>query len=81
MAYNDLRVVFETRPDPVTLTFVFRDYDKPTQPDNIFVNEDDARAVPAQPDQHAGVGANALLRSYKNVRREGSRFVVDPFWD
>lgn len=81
VGYNDLRVVFETRPDPVTLTYVFRDYARPTQPDNIFVNEDDARAVPAQPDQRPGVGANALLRSYKNVRREGSQFIVDPFWD
>lgn len=81
IAYNDLRVVFESRPDPVTLTYVFREYDKPTQADNLFVNEDDRRGSPAQPDQRPGVGANALLRSYKNVRREGSTFIVDPFWD
>ncbi len=81
VAYNDLRVVFESRPDPVTLTYVFRDYDQPTQADNLFVNEDDRRGIPAQPDQRPGIGANALLRSYKNVRREGSAFVVDPFWD
>ena len=81
VAYNDLRVVFELRPDPTTLKYVFREYDKPTQPDNIFVNEDDVRAVPAQPDQRPGIGANALLRSYKNVRREGSVIIVDPFWD
>jgi hypothetical protein len=81
IAYNDLRVVYESRPDPQTLTYVFRDYARPTQPDNIFVNEDDLRGIPAQPDQRPGVGANAFLRSYKNVRREGSVFVVDPFWD
>jgi prepilin-type N-terminal cleavage/methylation domain-containing protein len=81
IAYNDLRVVFETRPDPVTLTYVFRDYVVPTQADNLFVNEDDRRGIPAQPDQRPGVGANALLRSYKNVRREGSTIIVDPFWD
>jgi len=81
VAYNDLRVVFELRPDPQTLTYVFRNYDVPTQRDNIFVNEDDLRAIPAQPDQRPGIGVNALLRSYKNVRREGSFIVVDPFWD
>ncbi|MFI4914977.1 MAG: type II secretion system protein [Phycisphaerales bacterium JB060] len=81
IAYNDMRVVYELRPDPQTLTFVFRDYDKPTQADNLFVNEDDVRGSPAQPDQRVGVGKNAFLRAYKNVRREGSQFVVDPFWD
>ncbi len=81
IAYNDLRVVYETQPDPATLTYVFRDFDKPTQRDNLFVNEDDVRGIPAQPDQRPGVGANALLRAYKNVRREGSVIVVDPFWD
>jgi len=81
VGYNDLRVVFETRPDPETLTYVFRDYDRPTQADNLFVNEDDRRGSPAQPDQRPGTGANAFLRSYKNVRREGSAFIVDPFWD
>lgn len=81
IAYNDLRVVYETQPDPATLTYVFREYDKPTQADNLFVNEDDRRGSPAQPDQRPGTGANALLRSYKNVRREGSAFIVDPFWD
>lgn len=81
VAYNDLRVVYESRPDPQTLTYVFREYDKPTQADNLFVNEDDRRGSPAQPDQHPGTGANALLRSYKNVQREGSRFIVAPFWD
>ena len=81
MAYNDLRVVFEQRPDPETLTYVFRGFDEPTQRDNLFVNEDDFQGVPAQPDQRPGIGTNALLRSYKNVRREGSVIVVDPFWD
>lgn len=81
VAYNDLRVVFELRPDPVRLTYVFREYDRPTAPDNIFVNEDDVRAIPAQPDQRVGIGKNSFLRSYKNARREGSVVVVDPFWD
>lgn len=81
VAYNDMRVVYELRPDPVRLTFVFRDYATPTMPDNIFVNEDDARAIPVQPDQRVGVGKNSFLRSYKNVRRDGSAVVVDPFWD
>lgn len=81
VAYNDLRVVYELRPDPERLTYVFRDYVRPTMPDNIFVNEDDIRAVPAQPDQRVGVGKNSFLRSYKNVRRDGGVLVVDPFWD
>ncbi|MEO1009533.1 MAG: type II secretion system protein [Planctomycetota bacterium] len=81
VAYNDLRVEFETQPDPENLTFVFREYSLPTQSDNIFVNEDDRRGAPSQPDQRAGVGENALLRAYKNVRREGSFTIVDPFWD
>jgi len=81
IAYNDLRVVYERRPDPTTLTYVFRDYDPPTRPDNLFVNEDDVRGVPAQLDQTPGIGGNALLRSYKNVRRDGSVLTVDPFWD
>ncbi len=81
IAYNDMRVVYELRPDPQALTFVFRDYDKPTQADNLFVNEDDDRGSPAQPDQRIGIGENAFLRPYKNVRREGSIFIADPFWD
>ena len=44
MAYNDNRVEFETRPDPEELTWVFRGLnpsDRRSQPDNVFVNEDD----------------------------------------
>ncbi|MEQ8316993.1 MAG: prepilin-type N-terminal cleavage/methylation domain-containing protein [Phycisphaerales bacterium] len=81
IAYNDMRVIYEQRPDPQSLTFVFREYDKPTQADNLFVNEDDVRGSPAQPDQRLGVGENAFLRAYKNVRREGSVLIADPFWD
>lgn len=54
IAYNDARVNFETRPDPVEITYIVQDPSGPpgtsntTQPDNLFVNEaDDASRTSA----------------------------------
>ena len=82
IAYNDSRVVFETRPDPETLNYVFKGLPigERTQNDNVFVNEDDE----GKPDfenrpQHWG---NAFLRQYSNVKDDGQNGLsVTPYWD
>ncbi|MCC5786972.1 MAG: type II secretion system protein [Phycisphaerales bacterium] len=69
VAYNDNRVIFETRPDPEDTTFNFTGIQNArdrNQPDNIFVDEDDRMRTPAgSPDTSMRLtNRNIFLRSY-----------------
>jgi prepilin-type N-terminal cleavage/methylation domain-containing protein len=81
-AFNDSHVEFLQRSDPQNVTFSFTGLaqGQRTQPDCIFVNENDASRTPeggnaAQPavnggdytDSHVGANANAYLRSYSQM--------------
>ncbi len=66
IAYQDNRVIFETRPDPEDLPFTFAGLG--VRADNLFANEDDASGTP---DDEQRVNAksdnvNAFLRSYSD---------------
>ncbi|MFG0326423.1 MAG: type II secretion system protein [Phycisphaerales bacterium JB037] len=73
IAYNDNHVDFETQPDPEDIVYVFTGLnpaEKRSQPDNLFVNEDDRTRVDDSPSNpHNIVGSsqnnrNNYLRSY-----------------
>ncbi len=66
IAYQDNRVIFETRPDLEDLPFTFTSLG--VRADNLFVNEDDATG---EPDSEVRLDAqsdnlNAFLRSYSD---------------
>jgi prepilin-type N-terminal cleavage/methylation domain-containing protein len=99
-AFNDNHVDFLTRADPDSVTFSFLTYLQPgqhTQPDNIFVNENDqSRAVeggssetsPANgtnsgqyTENSAHKNTNAYIRPYSNVTGQNSSPVVTVWVD
>ena len=76
LAYNDNRVEFETRPDPEELTWVFRGIaqsENRSQPDNVFVNEDDLTRTPEAATSNGTIVANGnnnrnnFIRSYSDT--------------
>lgn len=79
IGFNDAHVDFFNRPDPEQVIWTFTSLDEfKTQPDNIFVNEDDQLRVPedeANPTDNSPVqlsgdeanNRNAYLRSYYQV--------------
>lgn len=83
VAYNDSRVVFETRPDPEHLNYVFGSLPigERTQDDNLFVNErDDVGTVDAE--VRPSSNANAFLRQYSDVNGAApDGLTILPYWD
>ncbi|MBX3363430.1 MAG: prepilin-type N-terminal cleavage/methylation domain-containing protein [Phycisphaeraceae bacterium] len=96
VAYNDNRVIFETRPDPDDLQFTFANLNPARQrskPDNIFVDENDLSRTPYGDNstgstqniiQGARNNRNAYLRSYKDVvggNPSPRTTSIQPFYD
>ncbi len=95
VAYNDNRVIFETRPDPDDLQFTFAALTPPqnrSKADNIFVDEDDANRNPRTEGATTTVlsaqvnGRNSYMRTYKDAvggsAGVGNRTVqIQPFFD
>ena len=80
MAYNDNHVNFETRPDPETAPFTFNTLPagQRSQPDNLFVNENDGtRAV----DTNLGTNSNNFLRNWTTVTQSGSNVTLALWFD
>jgi prepilin-type N-terminal cleavage/methylation domain-containing protein len=78
IAYNDNHVSFETRPDPETSPFTFNTLPagSRSQPDNLFVNENDnTRAV----DTNLGTNSNNFIRNWTNVTVSGTNTTI-PLW-
>ncbi len=70
VGYNDAHVSFENSPDPSGVQNVYsvdiggiRHH-----ADNIFVNENDDTCSPLNPEELPGVGSNALLRGFFDIR-------------
>lgn len=70
VGYNDGHVAFETSPDLTSVQVVYsidigglRHH-----ADNIFVNENDETCVPVYPEELPGLGSNAFLRLFYDVR-------------
>lgn len=70
VGYNDGHVSFETSPDLTSVQVVYsvdiggvRHH-----ADNIFVNENDDTCVPVYPEELPGLGSNAFLRIFYDVR-------------
>jgi type II secretory pathway pseudopilin PulG len=85
IAYNDDHVAFEVRPDPESVLFSFTGLSLATrnQPDNLFMNEDDAARFPVlnaappdstgrQRDTAIGAHANAYLKVITRLKADGS---------
>jgi prepilin-type N-terminal cleavage/methylation domain-containing protein len=84
VAFNDSRVVFETRADPEHIDYVFKGLPigQRTQNDNIFVNIKDFEGevdLPSRP----GLNGNTFLMQYSNVNDNGGPAgpQVLPYWD
>jgi len=80
IAYNDNHVNFETRPDPETSPFTFTNLPagQKSQPDNIFVNENDAtRAV----DTNLATNSNNFLRNWTTVTQSGTNVTLQLWFD
>jgi len=92
IGFNDAHVDFFNRPDPEQVIWTFTNLESEfrTQPDNIFVNEDDQNREPegdANPTSSTGVllsgdgnNRNAYLRSYYDVE-VGDDTRLFPFYD
>jgi prepilin-type N-terminal cleavage/methylation domain-containing protein len=72
IAYNDNHVTFETRPDPETNPFNFTGLPagRRSQPDNVFVNEQDTLRVPvnASTETFAVAQANTVAQTNNYLR-------------
>jgi prepilin-type N-terminal cleavage/methylation domain-containing protein len=80
IAYNDNHVSFETRPDPETSPFTFSGLPagQKSQPDNLFVNENDAtRAVDTNLANHT----NNFLRNWTTITQSGQNFTIALWFD
>lgn len=91
IGFNDAHVTFYNRPDPESVIWTFTDLEDEakTQPDNIFVNEDDQDRQPIT-DPPAGSevtltgdenNRNAFLRSYYDVNFAGDNISISPYYD
>lgn len=81
IGYNDGHVTFETRGDPVEVTYRRTGTTSPlTVPDNLFVNELDDAARPTSGGQPVD-GTNAYLRLVSAVAESGSTVTVTIFRD
>ena len=95
IGFNDAHVEFFSRPDPESVIWTFTslpENENRTQPDNIFVNEDDQLREPTETgNPTSGNGEvlmngdannrNAYLRSYWKVNTSGSEITISPYYD
>ncbi|MDX2118320.1 MAG: prepilin-type N-terminal cleavage/methylation domain-containing protein [Planctomycetota bacterium] len=90
IAYNDNHVNFETNAAPDTLPFTFNGLStNKTQPDNLFVNEDDSKQNPPLGETLSMTGTSApgaqtnnYLRGYFSVTAASNAFsAIKPFFD
>lgn len=74
VGYNDCHVTFETSPDPsgVQVVYAVDIGGMRHHADNIFVNENDDTGLPLNPEELPGIGSNALLRSFFDIRGGGN---------
>ncbi len=90
IGFNDAHVEFFNTPDPEQVVWTFTELDDQfkTQPDNIFVNEDDQDREPVT-DPVAGAtvtlngeenNRNAFLRQYYEVE-VGTETTISPYYD
>lgn len=82
VGFNDAHVSFENEADPEKLIFTFTDLqdDEKTQPDNIFVSEDDRDRTIASDNEQLNQ-RNAFLRQVYEVTGQSSNLTVGIFTD
>lgn len=80
ITYNDNHVSFETRPDPDTSPFTFSGLPagSRSQPDNLFVNENNATRVV---DTALGTNSNNFLRNWTAVTGTSNALTITPWFD
>ncbi|MDX2016337.1 MAG: prepilin-type N-terminal cleavage/methylation domain-containing protein [Planctomycetota bacterium] len=83
IGYNDGRVAFSGRPDPTTLmvTYATDVGGGRSQPDNVFVSENDDTGIPLNPDNFPTRGSNVMLKMYGNVDFTPSGLIITPIND
>ncbi|MEX0876409.1 MAG: prepilin-type N-terminal cleavage/methylation domain-containing protein [Phycisphaerales bacterium] len=90
IGFNDAHVEFFNRPDPeqVVWTFTELESDERTQPDNVFMNEDDAdrtlvEETPSETVELAGEfnNRNAYLTQYYRVEVDATSTTISPYYD
>jgi prepilin-type N-terminal cleavage/methylation domain-containing protein len=90
VGFNDAHVDFFNRPDPEQIVWTFTDLinESRTQPDNIFMNEDDGDREVNEPPSGATVDVggennnrNAYLIQYYKVEAQAATTDISPYYD
>ncbi|RMH11183.1 MAG: prepilin-type N-terminal cleavage/methylation domain-containing protein [Planctomycetota bacterium] len=83
VGFNDAHVDFSPEPDPEKLIWSFTNLtdEFKTQPDNIFVNEDDADRIEVTSQNEEFNQRNAWLRQVYDVTANGNNVTVEIFID
>lgn len=89
VGFNDAHVDFFNQPDPTQVVWTYTDLtnEDRTQPDNIFMNEDDGdreiETAPMETVELAGVNnnRNAYLVQYYEVEVDAANTTISPYYD